>query len=72
MTSKIEPAQIGPAMRPRLIKELLNPMATPWPPVARLEIREKAAGRNRVLDRMKKPVASRILLRQGFGGQGAG
>ena len=57
----MKPAQIGPIILPRLIKELLNPIAAPCPTVAFFEIKEKAAGRSIVLDRMKKAVASRIV-----------
>lgn len=57
----MNPAQIGPIIRPRLIKELLNPIAAPCPAVVCLEINAKAAGRSRVFERIKKAVASRIV-----------
>ena len=49
LTSKRKPAQAGPIIRPRLIKELLSPMASPWPLAARFEIRDDTEGRKRAL-----------------------
>src|SRR5512136_602983 len=57
----MNPAQIGPTMRTKLINELLNPMAAPWPMVACFEVKESTAGRRKVLDRTKKPVASKMV-----------
>jgi hypothetical protein len=54
-------AQSGPTMRPRLMNELLSPIAAPWPMVARCEVSESTDGRRNVLDRTKKPVASKIV-----------
>ena len=59
--SKARPAQIGPRIRPRLMKELLRPMAAPCSSPALLEISARAAGRSRVLERMKNPVAARMV-----------
>ena len=61
MTSKTTPAQIGPAIRPKLMKELLDPVAAPWPTVARLEVSEITDVRSSVLDRMNRLVAKRIV-----------
>ena len=53
--------QIGPAIRPRLINELLNPIVAPCRPVERFEASEITDVRNSVLDRMNKPVATKMV-----------
>lgn len=43
-------------MRPRLVKELLRPMAAPWPISARCEVSETTVTRSMALGRMKKAM----------------
>ena len=56
LISKTKPAHKGPAMRPRLMKELLNPMAIPCWVVVRFEVSELTLGISSAVAKIKNLV----------------
>ena len=56
MISKRNPAHAGPKIRPKLIKEVLNPMALPCAMVALFDMRDEMAGRSKELAAINRPT----------------